>query len=334
MTILSQCSLSPVALGCMNLSHAYGTPPEEAHSIRLLNEALDLGYNMLDTATLYGFGANESLLSKAVGHRRNEFFLASKCGMFKGADGKKAIDGRPKTLRQHCEASLQRLNTDVIDLYYLHRWDKAVPVEESVGELSRLVEEGKIKHIGLSEVSATTLDKASKIAPIAAVQSEYSLWSRNAEIAVIEMCQKLGTTFVSFSPVGRGMLSGEVRRNVFAPNDIRKTMPRFSDEHFAHNLDVVDGLARLLPIFAEENAHLPPPTLAQLALSWTLANAPGSIALPGTTDFTHLRDNWHAQNYTMSSQLIALIEHAMPQTIIRGNRYNTDTLAEIDTEEF
>ncbi|MDL5028675.1 aldo/keto reductase [Vibrio sp. BS-M-Sm-2] len=333
-------TLAPVALGCMNLSHAYGTPPQKSDSIKLLNQALDLGYNMLDTAALYGFGANESLLAEAVGHRRHEFFLASKCGMFKGPDGKRAIDGRPETIRKTCEDSLQRLNTDVIDLYYLHRWDKSVPIEESIGELSRLVEEGKIKHIGLSEVSADTIAKANAVHKIAAVQSEYSLWSRNPEIAVIEQCQKIDATFVSFSPVGRGMLTGEVKDNQFVAGDIRLAMPRFSDEHFESNLSLVRQFESVLPMFAEENGFSindnrgSTPTLAQLALAWTLKKAPNSIALPGTTSLQHLEDNWNAQQLSVSDELLRVIDDIIPQNKIAGGRYNAATQREIDTEEF
>lgn len=331
---IGETTLAPVALGCMNLSHAYGTPPTEKHGIELLNQALDLGYNMLDTAALYGFGDNEQLLAKAVGHRRNEYLLASKCGMFKGANGKRTIDGRPETLRQTCEQALRRLKTDVIDLYYLHRWDKSVPIEDSVGELSRLFDEGKIKHIGLSEVSANTLEKAHGIHPIAAVQSEYSLWSRNAEIAVIDKCRELGSAFVSFGPVGRGILSGELQSNQFVSGDIRNAMPRFDDDHFSTNLATVDRFASLLPMFAEENTSLPSPTLAQFALAWTLAKAPNSIALPGTTSIKHLEDNWNAQQYSISSSLLDQIERTVPQTAFIGGRYNTQTQTEIDTEEY
>ncbi|MCL4107529.1 UNVERIFIED_CONTAM: hypothetical protein GTU68_011524 [Idotea baltica] len=312
----------------MNLSHAYGTPPQKLDGIKLLNQALDLGYNMLDTAALYGFGANESLLAEAVGHRRHEFFLASKCGMFKGPDGKRAIDGRPETIRKTCEDSLQRLNTDVIDLYYLHRWDKSVPIEESIGELSRLVEEGKIKHIGLSEVSANTIAKANAVHKIAAVQSEYSLWSRNPEIAVIEQCQKIDATFVSFSPVGRGMLTGEVKDNQFVAGDIRLAMPRFSDEHFESNLSLVQNG------FSINDNRGSTPTLAQLALAWTLKKAPNSIALPGTTSLQHLEDNWNAQQLSVSDELLRVIDDIIPQNKIAGGRYNAATQREIDTEEF
>lgn len=198
---IGQLTSRAVGLGCMNLSHAYGPATPEKQAAQFLNQALDLGYDHLDTATLYGAGANESLLGRAVIHRRREFLLASKCGMYMDAQGKKRISGDPALIRQQCEASLRRLNTDVIDLYYLHRWDKVIPIEETVGELSRLVDEGKIREIGLSEVSAQTLRKAHSVHPIAAVQSEYSLWTRNPEIALLDACRELDTTLVAFSPL-------------------------------------------------------------------------------------------------------------------------------------
>ncbi|UJF17863.1 aldo/keto reductase [Vibrio sp. SS-MA-C1-2] len=334
MTKIADKKLAPIALGCMNLSHAYGLAPSKEHGMKVLNQALDLGYDMLDTAALYGFGLNEELLAKAVGHRRDEFFLASKCGMFKGDNGLRTIDGRPKTLRKNCEDSLKRLNTDVIDLYYLHRWDKSVPIEESVGELSRLVDEGKVKHLGLSEVSAKTLCLANQVHPIAAVQSEYSLWSRNPEIAIIEKCQELGTTFVSFSPVGRGILTGKVKSNQFVEKDIRRAMPRFSEPNFTQNLGLIEQLQPLLIQFGAENSTQPQPTLAQLALAWTLTKCPNSIALPGTTNFQHLEENWLAQNYRLSLDLLAKINDLFNYQNVFGTRYNATTQLEIDTEEF
>ena len=198
-------TVNPIGLGCMNLSHAYGTPPDETSALQLLQRAVELGCNHFDTATLYGFGANETLVGKALKPYRKQILLASKCGMG-GVNGQRVIDGRPATLKQQCEASLQRLQTDVIDLYYLHRWDKNIPIEESVGALADLVQQGKIRAIGLSEVSAATLEKAHAVHPIAAVQTEYSLWTRNPEIAVLAKTRELGTAFVAFSPLGRGGL--------------------------------------------------------------------------------------------------------------------------------
>lgn len=197
--LLAGKAVRSVGLGCMNLSHAYGMPPSENEAAALLLKAVDLGCDHFDTATLYGFGANETLVGKTLKPHRSRILLASKCGMG-GVDGKRVIDGRPETLMRQAEASLQRLQTDVIDLYYLHRWDKNVPVEESVGALSRLVEQGKIRAVGLSEVSAATLEKAHAVHPIAAVQTEYSLWTRNPEIAVLQKTRELGAAFVAFSP--------------------------------------------------------------------------------------------------------------------------------------
>ncbi len=231
-----------IGLGCMNLSHAYGTPPSEAESIALLHSALDLGVTHLDTAALYGFGKNEQLLGKALKGKRQNVFLASKCGMT-GVDGKRVIDGRPETLRATIEQSLRHLQTDVLDLYYLHRWDRSVPIEESVGALSRMVEEGKIKAIGLSEVSATTIQKAHEVHAIAAVQSEYSLWSRNVEIAVLDKCRELDIALVAFSPLARGFLSGDIADSgAFADGDIRKGMPRFQAEHLPTNYQLLSVL--------------------------------------------------------------------------------------------
>ncbi|MGZ8282490.1 MAG: aldo/keto reductase, partial [Allosphingosinicella sp.] len=202
--------VNPVGLGCMSLSHAYGSPPDAEHGRRLLNRALDIGYDFVDTAALYGFGANESLIGEAIAHRRSEFVLASKCGMT-GVDGKRVIDGRPETLRSTLEDSLRRLRVETIDLYYLHRWDRKVPIEESVGALSEMVAAGKLRAIGLSEVSAATLRRAQAVHPVAAVQNEYSPWSRNVELGVLAATRELGTALVAFSPTARGFLAGAVR---------------------------------------------------------------------------------------------------------------------------
>ncbi|MBZ0215252.1 MAG: aldo/keto reductase, partial [Fimbriimonadaceae bacterium] len=203
--------VSAVAVGCMNLSHAYGTPPDEKSAQDLLLRALDLGYTHFDTAALYGFGSNEVLLGKTLAGRRDEFVLASKCGMDRNEDGRREISGRPEVLRKTLERSLDRLKTDVIDLYYLHRLDRSVPIEESVGALADFVAEGKIKTIGLSEVSAATLRRAHAVHPVAAVQSEYSLWTRNPEIAVLDTFAQLGVSFVAFSPLARAFLTGTLR---------------------------------------------------------------------------------------------------------------------------
>ncbi len=231
--------VSAIGLGCMNICHAYGAPATEAEAERLLLTALDHGVTHFDTAALYGFGTSETLLGKFLSKHRSKFTLASKCGMtgVPNEQGVKVrvIDGRPATIKATCEEALRRLQTDVIDLYYLHRWDKQVPVEESVGALADLVREGKIRSIGLSEVSATTLRKAHAVHPIAALQTEYSLWTRNPEIAVLRACRELGVSFVAFSPVARGFLCGPLDVAALDAKDIRRSMPRFTPENHAKN---------------------------------------------------------------------------------------------------
>ena len=207
MRMLAGVEVAEIGLGCMNLSHAYGHPPSPEDARRVLWRALDLGVTHFDTAALYGFGRNEELVGDALKPARDRIVLASKCGM-QGVDGKRIIDGRPATLRRTLDASLRRMQTDRIDLYYLHRWDKTVPIEDSVGEMSRMVEAGKVRAIGLSEVSAATLRRAHAVHPISAVQTEYSLWTRNPEIAVLEACADIGAAFVAFSPLARGFLTG------------------------------------------------------------------------------------------------------------------------------
>lgn len=235
--------VSPIGLGCMGLSYGYGAPPDRADAIQLLQRALDLGYTHFDTATMYGGGANEDLVGEAISHRRREFVLASKCGLYPGKRGApRDVDGNPRRIKQACEDSLRRLRTDIIDLYYLHRLDRRVPIEESVGALAELVQEGKVRTIGLSEMSAATIRRAHAIHPITAVQSEYSLWTRNPEIAVADLCLELKIAFVAFSPLGRGFLAGtlgEPEINTLGERDIRRQMPRFAPATFRRNLDLL-----------------------------------------------------------------------------------------------
>lgn len=316
-----------IGLGCMNLSHAYGPRPPEEDGIKLLNEALDAGYDHLDTAALYGFGKNESLLGRGVMHRRDEFYLASKCGMFKGADGKRAIDGRPEVIKATCEAALQRLNTEVIDLYYLHRWDKNVPIEDSVGAMADLVKAGKVRELGLSEVSAETLRKAHAVHPITAVQTEYSLWTRNAEIAVIKACENMGITFVAFSPLARGYLGGKLVDPARLPEgDVRRTIPRFATEHYAKNLALLEPVK---VIAADLDV-----SLAQLALAWVLHRSPAIVAIPGTTQLEHMKDNLTAADIKLSQDVIDELDRLINTDTVSGPRYGPATLAEIDTEMF
>lgn len=313
-----------IGLGCMNLSHAYGTPPSGDQAERLLLHAFDLGVRHFDTAALYGFGANETLTGRTLKALRNHVFLASKCGMT-GVDGKRVIDGRPETLKRTCEAALERLQTDHIDLYYLHRWDKAVPIEESVGALGNLVREGKIGAIGLSEVSAPTLHKAHATHPIAAVQSEYSILTRNVEIAVLAACAELGAAFVAFSPLSRGMLADDLTGS-YVEKDIRHGMPRFVAPNLEHNRQTARGLAEI----ARHNDIAP----AQLALAWVLGRGPHVHVIPGTTSAAHLEQNVQTEKVTLSGAIYAEIDEVLARRPIHGPRYNAATQAEIDTEEF
>lgn len=318
--------VSPIGLGCMNLSHAYGVPPSPDDAAGLLLRALDLGVTHFDTAALYGFGANEELVGRVLAPHRHRFTLASKCGMT-GVDGKRVIDGRPKTLKATCEAALKRLRTDVIDLYYLHRWDQSVPIEDSVGALGELVGEGKIRAVGLSEVSAATLRRAHAVFPITALQTEYSLWTRNPEIAVLDACRELGTAFVAFSPVARGFLPGTLRDvSAFDAKDIRRAMPRFAPANYAENLRLLDGVAEV----AREAGC----TLAQLSLAWLLHRGEHILPIPGTTSVAHLEENLAATRVTLTPAQLQRLDTLVHQDTVRGARYNAATQTEIDTEEF
>lgn len=315
-----------IGLGCMNLSHAYGTPVKEEHALNALRAAFDMGYRHFDTATLYGAGSNERLVGQALGAQRHEFFLASKCGMV-NVNGKKEINGRPDSLRQQCEESLKRLGTEHIDLYYLHRKDPDVAIEESVGALNDLIQEGKIGAIGLSEVSADTLHRAHQEATITALQSEYSLWTRNPEIATLEATRQLGITFVAFSPLGRGFLTGAVKSaEELEENDIRRSMPRFSVEHYPANMSLLTDFLTM----AREIGCTP----AQLALAWVLHQGEHIVAIPGTRFSEHMRDNLNAVELNLSSEQLVTLDQMINQHKVSGSRYNTSLQKEIDTEEF
>jgi aryl-alcohol dehydrogenase-like predicted oxidoreductase len=316
----------------MNLSHAYGAPVPAEQGEKVLLAALDAGVTLFDTATLYGFGANETLVGKVLSPHRRHFTLASKCGMggedVKG-DGNlvRVIDGHPKTLKRQCEDSLRRLRTEVIDLYYLHRWDKKVPIEDSVGALSDLVREGKIQSVGLSEVSAATLRRAHAVHPIAAVQTEYSLWTRNPEIAVLNACQELGVGFVAFSPVARGFLCGNLTNvSTLDAKDIRRSMPRFAPDNYASNLQLLPAYTA----FAQEKGCTP----AQLAIAWLLHKAPHIIPIPGTTSVDHLHDDLGATSVKLTPTDMAQLESLIHQHNVVGARYNAQGTGEVDTENF
>ena len=321
---LSGRTVNALGFGAMCLSHAYGVPPSPEAGREVLAAALDLGADHIDTAALYGFGRNETLVGEVLKGRRDEVFLASKCGV-STPEGTREINGRPDRLRATCEASLKRLQVEHIDLYYLHRWDKSIAIEESVGALGDLVREGKIGSIGLSEVSAVTLGKAHKEHPIAAMQTEYSLWTRNPEIAVLEACKDLGVAFVAFSPVGRGFLAGGVKDNRFLEGDFRRTMPRFNDDAlFAKNLKWFAGFEELA-----QRAGLTP---AQLSLAWVLSRGDHVHVIPGTTRVDHLTENMATP--VVSADILAEAEDIVSARNVAGARYSPTSQAEVDTEEF
>jgi len=317
-------TVSSVALGCMSLSHGYGDRPDRAGAEAVLNGALDMGFTMLDTATVYGMGANEALIGEVLAKRRKEFTLASKCGLYI-ADGKRVIDGRPQTLRRSIDDSLARLKTDVIDLYYIHRLDPDTPIEDSVGELARGVEAGKIRAIGLSEMSAVTLRRAHAVHPITAMQTEYSLWTRNAEIAVLDACRELGVAFVAFSPLARGFLTAKPPQS-FQPGDIRAGMPRFQGDNYTANLKLLEPFAAL----AREAGCSP----AQLALAWVLAQGEHIIALPGTGKLDHLADDAGADAVSLGAEALRRAGEIINRHTVHGPRYNAANQLDINTEEF
>ncbi|NMR30842.1 aldo/keto reductase [Crystallibacter degradans] len=318
--------VASIGLGCMNLSHAYGTPPPREAAAELLRHALDSGVVHFDTAALYGATANETLVGEVLGSRRDEFFLASKCGMT-SVDGKRVIDGRPETLKATCEDALRRLRTGHIDLYYLHRWDQDIPIEDSVGALAELVQEGKIGGIGLSEVSAATLRRAHAVHPIAALQTEYSLWSRNPELGTLAACAELGTAFVAFSPLGRGFLTGKIRDVAALPEtDIRRAMPRFSAANYPRNLELLDQFAGL----AGEAGCTP----AQLAIAWLLHQGEHVIALPGTTGVPHLDEDLAGDAVVVNEEVLKRADALINEQTVHGPRYSPAMQADVDTEEF
>ncbi len=340
MTATPQRAIGPftvpaIGLGCMNLSHAYGQPPTAEQGAAVLNAAFDAGVRLFDTAALYGFGANESLVGRVMKTRRNEIVLCSKGGMagVTQADGstRRVIDGRPVAIRRNCEDSLRRLSTDVIDLYYLHRWHKlgpdAVPIEDSVGELARLVQAGKVRCIGLSEVSAATLQRAHAVHPIAAVQTEYSLWTRNPEIAVLQACRDIGAAFVAFSPVARGFLTDSPPDPAgFDAKDIRNGMPRFAVSNYTANLALLAGVRA---VAAEAGC-----TVAQAALAWLLAQGEQVLAIPGTTRVPHVRENTAAAGVQLSAAQRARLDALVNTRTVAGSRYAAQASAEVDTENF
>lgn len=324
--------VNPIGLGCMNICVVYGPPPTLDQAERLLLTALDEGVDFFDTAALYGFGESERIIGKVLSKHRSRFTLASKCGMQGvdvNGDGKKVrvIDGRPETIKATCDNSLRSLNTDVIDLYYLHRWDKRIPIEESVGALADLVRAGKIRSIGLSEVSAQTLRKAHAEHPITALQTEYSLWTRNPEIAVLKACEDLGVAFVAFSPLARQFLCNVLHdTSGLLPTDWRHTSPRFNAEHYPRNVQLLNAYTEI----AQELSCTP----AQLALAWVLHQAPHIVTIPGTSRIEHLKENMQALDISLSADVLSRLNQVINQDNVSGERYNPQASSEVDTETF
>jgi aryl-alcohol dehydrogenase-like predicted oxidoreductase len=311
----------------MNVSAGYGPRLDEAESANLLNRALEVGYTFLDTAAMYGSGHNESLIGRHLSHRREEYVLASKCGIHSDDQGKTRIDGRPEVLRETCENSLRRLQTDVIDIYYLHRIDPNVPVEESVGALSRLVESGKVRTIGLSEISSDSLRRAHRTFPVTAVQSEYSLWSRTPERKILATCAELDVAFVPFSPLARQFLTGKCGDvTTMQSDDIRVSIarPRFEPDAFAENIKLLKPYSE---IARRENC-----TMAQLALAWLLARDGGLIPIPGTKHMDWLEENAGAGDIHLSAESVAELDRLINHDTVVGDRYTPGLMRSVDSE--
>jgi len=310
----SDLMVSRLGLGCMGMSEFYG-PGDEAESIRTIHRALELGINFLDTADVYGLGRNEELVGKALRDRRKDAVLATKFGNVRGKDGSwLGVSGKPDYVRTCCEASLRRLGVDVIDLYYQHRVDPETPIEETVGAMAELVRQGKVRYLGLSEAAPATIRKACAVHPIAALQTEYSLWTRDPEDEVLPTCRENGIAFVAYSPLGRGALTGAIRTlDTLAEGDYRRNSPRFTGDNLSRNLSLVDRLAEM----AVEKKCRP----AQLALAWLLARGRDIFPIPGTKRVHRLEENVGALEVTLTPGEIARLDAAFPAGAAAGNRY-------------
>lgn len=319
----SELEISVLGLGCMGMSEYY-SGREDSESIRTLHRAADLGVNFLDTADTYGVGANEELIGKAFKGRRSEIVLATKFGSMRGEDGSfLGISGRPEYVREACEASLKRLGTDHIDLYYQHRVDPNVPIEETVGAMSELVKEGKVRYLGLSEASIHQIKRAHDVHPITALQTEYSLWSREAEDELFPLCEQLGIEFVAYSPLGRGFLTGQIKRfEDLAQDDARRYLPRFTGENFQRNVDLVRHIESL----AGEKGV----SASQLALAWMIAQ--GVTPIPGTKRVKYLEENAASAEIQLTPSEMARIEEISPKGIAAGGRHREEQIPDWSAE--